>query len=140
MPSKTLISTVMTRNVYTLDVGSKLSEVRHALITHEFHHMPIVDDGRVVGMLSWRDLVRAYRDARGDAEASTFGIDELLDQNATVEEVMTKKLVTIRENDILDRAIDLIADAHIHSVLVLDANTNLVGIVTDKTIVEFLMS
>jgi CBS domain-containing protein len=53
---------------------------------------------------------------------------------------MTRELVTVRDDDPLDRAIDEIADAHIHSVLVLDGDERLVGILTDKNIVEFLAS
>ena len=112
------ISTIMTRGVHTLDVSAKLSEVRRALITNDFHHMPIVDGKRLVGMISWRDLVRAYRSAHEDA--------------------MTRELVTVRDDDSIDRAIDLIADAHVHSVLVLDSESRLAGIVTDKDIVDYL--
>jgi CBS domain-containing protein len=140
MPRKTLVSEIMTRDVHTLEVTSKLSVVRHALVANEFHHMPVVDDGRLVGVLSWRDIVRAFRGARGDGEVSTFEIDDLLDQYISIEELMTKELVTVRDDDVLDRAIDKIADGHIHSVLVLDGDERLVGIVTDKNIMEFLMS
>ena len=138
MPRKTLVETVMTHKVHTLDVAAKLSDVRHALIANEFHHMPIVDGERLVGMVSWRDLVRAYRSARNASESSD--IDAALDQSTSIEEVMTRELVTVRDDDPLDRAIDEIADAHIHSVLVLDGEERLVGILTDKNIVEFLAS
>ena len=138
MPRKTLVETVMTHKVHTLDVTAKLSDVRHALIANEFHHMPIVDGERLVGMVSWRDLVRAYRSARSASESS--GIDGALDQSTSIEDVMTRELVTVRDDDPLDRAIDEIADAHIHSVLVLDGEERLVGILTDKNIVEFLAS
>ena len=138
MPRKTLVETVMTHKVHTLDVAAKLSDVRHALIANEFHHMPIVDGERLVGMVSWRDLVRAYRSARNASESSD--IDAALDQSTSIEEVMTRELVTVRDDDPLDRAIDEIADAHIHSVLVLDGDERLVGILTDKNIVEFLAS
>ena len=139
MPRKTPISHIMSRDVHTIEVGAKLSSVRHALIANEFHHMPVVDEGHLVGVLSWRDVVRAFRGARGDGEVSTFEIDDLLDQYTSIEELMTKEVVTVRTDDVLDRAIDKIADGHIHSVLVLDEDQNLVGIVTDKNIMEFLM-
>lgn len=140
MPHKTRVSEIMTRDVYTIEVGARLSTVRHALVANEFHHMPIVDEGRLVGVLSWRDLVRAFRGARGDGEVSTFEIDSLLDQYTSIEQLMTRDLVTVSVDDVLDRAIDKIADGHIHSVLVLDTEENLVGIVTDKNIMEFLMN
>jgi CBS domain-containing protein len=132
------ISTIMTRKVHTLDVNSKLSEVRRALISNEFHHMPIVDGKRLVGIVSWRDLVRAYRHAHNIDAPDPFIIDDALDKSSRIEEAMTRELVTVRDDDSIDRAIDLIADAHIHSVLVLDSNERLVGIVTDKDIVDYL--
>ncbi len=138
MSRQTPISVVMTRGVRTLDVSSKVSEVRRALITNEFHHMPIVDDDVVVGIITWRDLVSAYRVAQGAGERDTLAIDVVLDQSTRVEQLMTKSLVTLRADDPLDRAIDEIADAHIHSVLVLDESDRLVGIVTDKNIIEYL--
>jgi CBS-domain-containing membrane protein len=132
------ISTIMTRDVHTLELSAKLSEVRRALITNEFHHMPIVDDDRLVGMISWRDLVRAYRKAHSPDVPDPFGIDEALDKSSRIEDAMTRELVTVRDDDSIDRAIDLIADAHVHSVLVLDSDRRLVGIVTDKDIVDYL--
>ena len=140
MPLTARISTIMTRSVHTLDVNSKLSDVRRALITHEFHHMPIVDGDRLVGMISWRDLVRAYRTARNADASDPFGIDEVLDRSSRIDEAMTRELVSVRDDDSIDRAIDLIADAHVHSVLVFDSEEQLVGIVTDKDIVEYLAS
>jgi CBS domain-containing protein len=140
MPLTVPISTIMTRSVQTLDVNSKLSEVRRALITHEFHHMPIVDGDRIVGMISWRDLARAYRTAHNVDASDPFGIDDVLDRSSRIEEAMTRELVTVHDDDSIDRAIDLIADAHLHSVLVIDSEERLVGIVTDKDIVEYLSS
>ena len=140
MPRKTLVSTVMTHKVQTLDVTQKLSSVRHALIANEFHHMPIMDGERLVGIVSWRDLVRAYRSDRDENASDALDIDGSLDRNSTVADIMTTDLVTVRDDDPLDRAIDEIADAHIHSVLVLDSDERLVGILTDKNIIEFLAS
>ena len=130
----------MTHKVHTLDVTQKLSSVRHALIANEFHHMPIMDGERLVGIVSWRDLVRAYRSDRDENASDALDIDGSLDRNSTVADIMTTDLVTVRDDDPLDRAIDEIADAHIHSVLVLDSDERLVGILTDKNIIEFLAS
>jgi len=126
----------MARSPRTLDPDAKLSDVRRALIANDFHHMPIVDEGRLVGMVSWRDLVRAYRTARHDPGTS---VEQLLDESSSVRELMTTQLVTLPPDADIDQAIDLIADGHIHSVLIVD-NGELVGIVTDKNLVEYLTS
>ncbi len=140
MPRKTPVSEIMSRDVHTLEVNEKISAVRQALIANEFHHMPIVDEGRLVGIVSWRDLVRVYREAHGPTKSDPQTIVEVLDRDTRLEDVMTRDLVTMRADDPIDRAIDLIADGHIHSVLVLDGEESLVGIVTDKNIVEYLAS
>ncbi len=140
MPRRTPVSVAMTRHVRTLDLDSKPSEIRRTLIANEFHHMPIVDGNRLVGIVSWRDLVRAYRSAQAADEEDLRTTDQVLDQNVTVAELMTRELITLRADDPLDRAIDLIADASVHSVLILDDDKTLVGIVTDKNIVEYLSS
>lgn len=137
MPQKTPVSTLMATSPRTVEVDAKLSDVRRALIANDFHHMPIVDDGQLVGMISWRDLVRAYRASRHD---DAMPVEQLLDESNSVRELMSTDLVTLPPDANISRAIDLIADGHIHSVLVVDENEQLVGIVTDKNLVEFLTS
>jgi len=138
VPSKTPVSAIMTRSVQTLDVLARFRELRQALIANEIHHLPIVDGESVVGMISWRDLVRAYRKARDSYDAASFDLDAMLDETSSIEELMTKPVVTVSESDPIDRAIDLISDGHIHSVLVLDEDCPLAGIGTDKDIVAYL--
>jgi len=135
MPRHTLLSSLMTRSVRTLDVGAKLSEVRRALVAGGFHHLPVDDGERLVGIVSWRDLVRAYRDLGREGGES---FDEVLDRGATLESIMTRDIVSLREDEPVERAIDRIADGHIHSVLVVDADGRLAGIVTDEDLVAHL--
>ena len=137
MSRKTPISELMTTHVRTLSVDAKLSEARRALTKERIHHLPIVENGILVGMISSRDLVRILRGAKpGGAES----VDEILDRSSSVAKLMSSELVTARADDSVDRAIDLIADGSIHSVLVLDASRHLVGIVTDTDLLDYLCS
>ena len=137
MPRKTPISELMTTRVRTLGIDARLSEARHLLSQERMHHLPIVDGGTVVGMISSRDLIRVLRQAKaGGAE----NVDEILDRSSSVAKTMNSDLVTARVDDSVERAIELIADGSIHSVLVLDANRRLVGIVTDTDLLDFLSS
>jgi len=138
MKTQVPISFVMTRDVQVVDVSAKLSVVRHALVAAQVHHMPIIEGDRLVGILSWRDLVRAYRAASGPEDSDPIEIDDLLDRSTSIAELMSTELVTVRDDDPLDAAIDAIADGRIHSVLVIDADGRLVGIVTDKNLVDYL--
>lgn len=137
MPKKTPVSQVMTSHVRTVDIDAPLSDVRRVLSEGGFHHVPVVDDGVLVGMVSTSDLLRVYR---AGAATTPEEIDDLLDRSATLADTMSTELVTLRADDPVERAIDRIADGALHSVLVLDAERRLVGIVTDTDLLDFLRS
>ena len=135
MPRRTPISQLMTTHVRTLAVDAKPSEARRVLSQERIHHLPIVENGKLVGLISSRDLVELLRDAKaGSAES----VDQVLDRSSSVAKLMSTPLVTLRPDDPVDRAIELIADGTIHSVLVLDAERRLVGILTDTDLLDYL--
>lgn len=137
MARTTPISDVMTTRVTTIPVGAPLSEARRLFSEEDIHHLPVVDEGRIVGILSTRDLIRAFRTA---APMPGEAVDDRLDRNATLRDTMTTELVTVGpEQDVL-RAIDLVADGAIHSVLVVDEDRKLVGIATHEDLLDYLCS
>lgn len=143
MPREALVSDVMTRRVRTLAADAKVSELRRFMAANEFHHVPILEDERLVGIISWRDLVRAYRAVRSAGEMDEpggFDPDDVLDQTSQIADWMTRKIVSVRPDEPLDAVIDLIADGDIHSVLVVDEDGQLAGIVTEKDVVAYLAS
>jgi CBS domain-containing membrane protein len=135
MPRKTPISELMTSRVQTLDVGAKPSEARRVLSEQRVHHVPIVDDGVLVGIVGSRDLVRILRSTPAGASES---VDEVLDRSGDVAQVMSTELVTLRSDASVEDAIECIAAGAVHSVLVLDADRRLVGIVTDTDLLDYL--
>lgn len=127
----------MTSPVRTVAVDAKLSEVRRTLTQGNFHHVPVVDGHRLVGIISSRDLLRVYRESVANASGSA---DDMIDRGATVAKIMSTDLVTISSDESVDTAIDLIASGTIHSVLVLDREDRLAGIVTDTDLLDYLCS
>ena len=138
MSIQTPISQVMTTKVRTVDVGAPLSAVRHALAGGYFHHVPVVEGENLVGIISSRDLVQLYRDMSGTDSAAA--IDAKLDETTSIKEVMQSNLVVMRSDESVDRAIDLLADGNIHSVLVIDEFEHLAGIVTNPDLLEYLFA
>jgi len=54
------VSAVMTRNVSTCNEGESIANIMERMTTGKFRHMPVVDQGRLVGMISIGDAVK-YR-------------------------------------------------------------------------------
>ena len=56
------IATIMTRDVVIGTPQDDLVAVGNTMTEHRFRHLPIVDGGRLVGIISLGDVVKAQRD------------------------------------------------------------------------------
>ena len=54
------ISRVMTRDVISIGPDAELDEARKLILTHNWRRLPVVDGGKLVGMLSRRDILRVW--------------------------------------------------------------------------------
>ena len=96
------------------------------------HHIPIVDEGRPVGMISTRDLVRvARKHGAKKLSAGLYG-------NETAADIMSQGLETIYADEPVEAAIDRIGIGEFHSLVVLDDDENLAGIVTNHDLLHYL--
>jgi CBS domain-containing protein len=53
------VSTIMTTEVRTVGPGDNVDELRRTMTTHRFRHMPVVENGRLVGIVSIGDVVKS---------------------------------------------------------------------------------
>jgi CBS domain-containing membrane protein len=51
------IDQVMAKNITTVDSQTSIKEVAEILASKEFHALPVVDDGSLVGMVTTTDLI-----------------------------------------------------------------------------------
>ena len=56
------VGEVMTKNVVTGAADSMIPEIMGLMTTHRIRHLPIVESGRVVGLISIGDVVKAQHD------------------------------------------------------------------------------
>jgi acetoin utilization protein AcuB len=96
------------------------------MIEQRIGALPVLEDGRLVGIVTETNLVSAFRDlCRDPAHA-----DEL---ERPVEEVMQSLVVTLGPEDSLDQAVHCCKDWRIRHIPVLEGE-DLVGIVSDRDI------
>ncbi|MEU8322570.1 CBS domain-containing protein [Nonomuraea sp. NPDC048881] len=53
------VSSIMTTEVRTAGPGDNVDELRRTMTTHRFRHMPVVENGRLVGIVSIGDVVKS---------------------------------------------------------------------------------
>jgi len=106
----------MTKTVRTATRDMSLSEAAALMRDGDMGAVPVVDDGKLVGIVTDRDIViRAV--AEGKDAATHVG------------DVMTTELFTVTPDDFVFEAIRLMGDKQIRRVPVIDNNGALVGII-----------
>ena len=129
------VSTVMTTAIVSIDRDQPLSEAYHALQGASYHHIPVLDGDRPVGMLSSTDILRLVYDAEGVSDKM---LTSMLDHQFTIDDAMSEDLVTLTESATVHDAAELLADGKRHSILVLNPDGSLAGIVTTTDLVRYL--
>ena len=119
MTAPLTVGDVMTRGPWVVDDDAPLRQARHLMVDREIHHLPVVQRGRLVGVLSDRDLKRAL-----DPDLGLPPEDELF-----VRDVCVFDAYTVPPEEPLERVLREMAARHIGSVLVTDG-AGLVGILT----------
>ena len=56
------VSQLMTRDVIVGSAGDDLAAVGHTMIQRHIRHLPVVEGGKLIGMISIGDVVKAQRD------------------------------------------------------------------------------
>lgn len=130
------ISNLMVKDVVTIQVGQNVSEARKLLSEKGFHHLPVLDGDKLVGVISSLDIVKLTFDAYHTDERT---MDIVLDELFTLNKVMKTDLITISYKDTVRRAVNLLSDGKFHSLPVVGENDTLKGIVTSTDLIQYLM-
>jgi len=68
----------MTRNVVCFEPDDDLRDIAECLSLNNFRRVPIIENGRLVGIISRRDVIRRLRDLQHQNEIARDSILELL--------------------------------------------------------------
>jgi len=129
------ITEIMTADVRTVHLGQSLGDVWEIIRDGGLHHVPVVDGAMPVGMVSSTDLLKLVYNFEGTDERM---LKTLLDHQFTLEESMSSSLETMMVSGTVRHAADRMADGDLHSLVVLNEDGTLAGIVTSTDLIRFL--
>jgi CBS domain-containing protein len=115
------IRDVMTSEVRGCEPGATVVDAAKVMAQEDVGPVPVVEDGRLTGILTDRDIVvRVVADGR-DPGATTVG------------EIASTDLVTVSPDDDLDTALKLLAENQVRRIPVVEGD-RLVGIVSQADV------
>jgi len=121
----------MTPNPVTITSSTTVAEASEIMRTHGFRRLPVVDNGRLVGIVTDRDLREVQ-----PSPATTLSIYELnyLLEKVKIKDIMHKKVITIRDDATIEEAALLMYNHKIGGLVVVDAEDKVVGVITETDI------
>lgn len=103
-----------------LTMGSVLEQLRQ----HRFSGLPVVENNRLIGVISLEDLIRAICDDRLDSPVSEY---------------MTYEVISVRATDAAVEAVETFTRSKVGRLPVVDSAGNLVGIITKGDLTRGLL-
>lgn len=131
-----LVKERMTRNPYTISPDMPVEEALRRMREVHVRRFPVLDKaGKLVGIVSEKDLLYA-----SPSPATSLSIYEMhyLLSRLTVGEVMTKEVITVDENTLVEEAARIMADKKIGAVPVMRGET-MVGIITETDLFKLFL-
>jgi CBS domain-containing protein len=129
------ISRIMTEAVVVIEIDRPVSEALDCFLHYPIHHLPVVRDNRLVGMLSSADLIKVeYFAPKGATDRAAF-----LDARFRIEQIMRTPVMSRRPATSLDEAATLIMESGVHALPIVDDDERVIGIVTTTDIIRSLL-
>lgn len=121
----------MTPNPITIELSATIADASEIMRKHKFRRLPVVDHGRLVGIVTDRDLRSV-----SPSPATTLSIFELnyLLAKMQVKDIMHKDVVTIDVGATIEEAALSMSNHHISGLVVVDATGAIAGIITETDI------
>jgi CBS domain-containing protein len=127
------VETVMTRDFVSVEPGERLDFVDDVMQLGRIRHMPVVEGGKLVGVVSQRDLLAASLSRALDFDAQqrrTFM------RSVEVSEVMSRNPISAAPETSLRAAARLVLRHRIGCLPVVDAAGKLVGLLTETDLLR----
>jgi CBS domain-containing protein len=127
------VSQYMTRSVKTVTSQVTMRELEALFEEHDFNAFPVVEKGKMLGIVTKFDFLRAFAFTTGQMVPH---YDELM--NRVVAEVMTEAVVHVEPTAPLTRVLQLMVNLKTRSFPVMGSDGQLVGIISREDVMRAL--
>lgn len=127
------VGQIMSRRIITISMDDSLAAAQSQFAQHRFHHLLVVEHGRLVGVISDRDLLK---------NLSPFAnpLSERSQDAATlkrrIHQVMTRAPVTMRRDSWITEAARVMLDTGVSCLPVVDDRGAPVGILSWRDLLD----
>ncbi len=128
-----VVGDIMTREVVTLYEEDNLERIEEGMKRYRFRHLPVMDDGKLVGLITHRDVLRAQASSleTGGAQKTKW-----ISESVFVRDIMQQNVTTATAEMSLSDAGELMLKGKLGCLPVVDDKGGLCGIITEADFVK----
>lgn len=132
-----LVSNWMSKNIITVDENDSMQDAMKLLKENDIRMLPVMKKGKLVGVVTDRDLKRASA-----SDATTLEIHELLYllTRIKVKNIMTKEVITVPPDFTVEETALVLQENKISGAPVVDSRGKVVGTITQTDLFRVLIS
>lgn len=125
----------MSHLVITVQPDIQITKAHKLMAQEKIQQMPVVKNGKLVGIVSERDILKAY-----PSSVTTLSVWEIasLLEKIKVKEIMIKEVRTVQEDTSIEEAARIMVDNKISSLPVM-RGSELVGIITEADLFNLML-
>jgi acetoin utilization protein AcuB len=129
------VQDIMSSQIATIELDDRLAVVKEIFDTANFHHLLVVEEGKLFGVVSDRDLLRALSPYVGSTVETERDLATL---NKRVHQIMTRRPITLRKEAEIADAIRLFLAHRISCIPIVDEESVPIGIVSWRDVLKSL--
>lgn len=126
------VSTIMTKDLITISPNDPIEVISKIFGTKRIHHLPVIEDGQLVGIVSKSDYL-FFR--RGYSQETQMDDQRIKKHKAS--EIMIKGIAKLEPSDRINVALEIFKENILHAIPVVE-DGKLRGIITPLDIIRHL--
>lgn len=129
----TKIQDIMTKDIVTIGLDDRLHKVKDIFDSNNFRHLLVVEDDKLIGIVSDRDL---FRNISPNIGKMRYTMADLNTINQPVHMILTRHPITLKPDDNLRQAIHILNTHKISCIPIVNDDNIPVGILSWKDILK----
>ncbi|MCL2549458.1 MAG: CBS domain-containing protein [Methanimicrococcus sp.] len=118
--------------IITINSSERLVHARHLMLENNIGRIPVMEDGKLVGVISERDVAVALQEFK-DHVPDNYQENQI--KNLLVADVMSRNPITANPSSSAEDIVDFMVNKNIGLIPILDDSGKLVGIITRRSLI-----
>ncbi len=128
------VAEIMTTRVITIEMDDTLEQIQKIFGKHKFHHLLIVEDGELIGIISDRDVLKEISPHINTLSEDSHARKTL---KKKAHQIMSRKPITVEPDTLVEDSASIMLKNNISCIPVVSPSENIAGILSWKDILKF---